>query len=267
MRARPLPQGPVPIDTGSAELRVEPGGRVTVVINGVPSSFLDLGDPTWLEFEYMQQMAQVIAELPAGGLQAVHLGAGACTMARWLAAVRPGSTQLAVDVDARLLSLVREWFELPRSPQLRLRVGDAREVLASRPADSADLIVRDVFAPDTTPPALTTSQFAAEVARVLRPGGLYLANCADRPPLRQARSEVATVASVFADVALIAEPGQYRGRRHGNLVIAAGSAAVRRPSLVRALRCLPMPARLLTGSELRRFHSGAPVLQDGNGRK
>ncbi len=42
--------------TGTVELvrgRDDPTG-VTVVLNGVPSSHLDLADPTRLDFEYMQ---------------------------------------------------------------------------------------------------------------------------------------------------------------------------------------------------------------------
>src|SRR5690606_26480970 len=100
-----LPTGPVPIRTGTAELVPEPGNPrvLTVLVNGVPSSHLDLDDPTWLEFEYMQQMAAVIELLPAGPLDAVHLGAAACTMPRWVEATRPGSRQLAVDHDGELL--------------------------------------------------------------------------------------------------------------------------------------------------------------------
>lgn len=264
--------GPVPIDTGTVEVvrdRDDPRS-VTVLVNGVPSSHLDLDDPTRLDFEYMQLMAAFVDHLPARPLAVTHLGAGACTLPRWVEAARPGSRQIAVDVDARLLALVREWFDLPRSPRLRLRPGDAREVLASLPAASQDVVVRDAFAGDVTPAHLADRGFVLEVARVLRPDGLYLANCADRPPLARARAELATLRSVLPDVALAAEPGLLRGRRYGNLVLAAGgvpagpgSAEVRDapagrphrsrfddPALARTLRCLPVPARLVVGDEV-----------------
>lgn len=262
------PTGPVPIDTGTVELVDEPDrpGAVTVLVNGVPSSHLVLDDPTWLEFEYMQQMAALIHTLRDGPLDALHLGAGACSMPRWVEATRPGSRQTAVDLDGALLTLVREWFALPRSPRLRLRVGEAREVLTSRPTASADLIVRDVFAPDVTPDHLVTVELAEQVARVLRPEGLYLANCADRPPLSLARSEVATARAVFADVALVAEPGQLRGRRYGNLVLAATVSEhgpdLGAPGPARALRSLPVPARLLHGAELDEFVGTTPPRHD-----
>jgi spermidine synthase len=215
----------VPIATGTVELvreRDDPTG-VTVLVNGVPSSHLDLVDPTRLEFEYMQCMAAVVAALPAGPLAAVHLGAAGCALARALHATRPGSRQLAVEIDPVLADLVRRWFDLPRSPALRIRAGDARAELERLPDSAADVVVRDAFAGDGTPPHLATREFAAQVARTLRPGGVYLANCADRPPLALARTEVATLADVFAHVAVVAEPGVLRGRRYGNLVLAGTS--------------------------------------------
>lgn len=257
------------ITTGTAEVRPdrENPRSVTLLVNGVPSSHLDLDDPTWLEFEYMQQMAVVIDQLPPGPLDAIHLGAGACALPRWLDAVRPGSRQLAVDLDPVLLDLVRQWFDLPRSPRLRLRAQDARAALTGLPGESADVIVRDVFAGDETPAHVCTVEFLAEVARVLRPGGVYLANCADKPPLSRARAEVATARAVLADVALVAEPGQLKGRRYGNLVVAGTRSLgagpdLDGPVLSRMLRSLPVPVRLLHGGELQAFAGGAQVLRD-----
>jgi spermidine synthase len=260
------PQGPVAVATGTAELRRErddPDG-VTLYINGVPSSHLDLVDPTRLEFEYMQQMAAVVERLPAGPVAAVHLGAAGCALARALDAARPGSRQLAVDIDPVLADLVRRWFPLPRSPALRIRVGDARAVLSGLPDAGADLVVRDAFAGDGTPGHLATQEFTQDVARVLRPGGVYLANCADRPPLVLARSEAATVASVFAETAVIAETGVLRGRRYGNLVVAGTDDPdlLRSPALARTLRALPVPARILVADEAAAFAGSAAVRHD-----
>jgi spermidine synthase len=245
--------------------RDDPDG-VTLLVNGVPSSHLDLVDPTRLEFEYMQQMAAVLdrAADPGAPLRVLHLGAAGCTLARYVHATRPRSHQLAVELDATLAELVRVWFDLPRSPALRIRAGDARAELERRPAGSADVVIRDVFAGDTTPDHVRTIEFTEQVARVLVPGGVYLANCADRPPLETARAEVATLRAVFPDVVAIAEPGQLKGRRYGNLVLAGtdregllGSA-----DLARAIRSLPAPTRVLHGAELTTFVADARPLRD-----
>ncbi len=206
-----LPTEPVAIATGTAQLVVDPDSPdlVTLLVNGVPSSCLDLDDPSYLEFEYHQQMAAVIDRLAPGPLRALHLGAGACTLARWLDDARPGSRQVAVDIDAVLVDLVREWFALPRSPALRLRVGRGRATRCrSLPADRWDVVVRDVFDGKVTPAPLTTRSTAEQVRRVLRPDGLYLVNCVDRPPLALARAEVATLAARRSG-----RPGDRRARR------------------------------------------------------
>ena len=261
-----LPTGPVQTSTGLVELvpdRDEPR-LVTLLLDGVPSSALHLDHPERLDFEYMQQMAAALALLRPGPLRVVHLGAAGCALARHVEAVRPGSHQLAVDLDALLLERAREWFALPRAPRLRLRAGDARQVLAGLPSASADVVVRDAFAGGATPAHLTTVEFHEDVARVLRPGGLYLANVADRPPLASARAEVgAVLATAVAGngAALLAEPGVLRGRRYGNLVLVAQRTGagdqeadgVDLGSLARTARTLPVPVRVLTGAELEAF--------------
>nr|WP_240643938.1 fused MFS/spermidine synthase [Antribacter gilvus] len=293
--------GQVPIDTGTAEVVRDPDHpeRVTLHVNGVPSSSLDLDDPGFLDFEYMQQMAAVVALLPGGPLRVLHLGAAGSAFARHVEHERPDSRQLGVDLDSRLLELVRAWFALPRAPRLRLRADDAGRALASLPDESYDVVVRDVFAGDSTPGHLVGSGFAAEARRVLRPGGVLLVNCADRPPLTIARREVATLAAVFGPdaagqgrLAAVAEPAVLKGRRYGNVVLAAvralpepeeattaapgTSAAVgqrrgtgdatgtaldlREPALGRALRTLAVPATLLVGDEATRFAGTAAPL-------
>lgn len=256
----------MPIATGTAELRRErddPDG-VTLLVNGVPSSHLDLVDPTSLEFEYMQYMAAVVAGLPTGPVDAVHLGAAGCALARAVHAARPGSRQLAVEIDPVLADLVRHWFDLPRSPALRIRAGDARAELTRLADASADVVVRDAFAGDGTPSHLVTREFVGHVARVLRPGGVYLANCADSPPFDGARGETATLAGVFDHVAVIAEAGVLRGRRYGNLVLAGSDDEdlLASPALARTLRSLPVPARIRVGEEARAFAAGARVRRD-----
>lgn len=263
-----LPTGPVPTSTGHAELVPDPGSprSYTLMLDGVPSSHVDLDDAGYLEFEYMQQMAAVLDRLapPRAPLDVIHLGAAGCSLARYVHAGRPRSRQIAVEIDPVLAGHVRAWFDLPRSPSLRIRVGDARSVLEAMPDASADAVVRDVFADAQTPAHLQTAEFTAQVARVLRPGGVYLANCADRPPLTLARSEAATVRDVFAVVAMTAEPAQLRGRRYGNVVLAASDddAVLADPALARAIRSLPAPTRLLIGAELAAFAGAAPVLRD-----
>ncbi|MTD13047.1 methyltransferase domain-containing protein [Nakamurella sp. YIM 132087] len=243
-----------------------------LLVNGVESSHADLDDPEWLEFEYLRWTAAVIEDtFPPGSAPAVlHLGAAGCSLARHLLVTRPGSRHLAVDIDARLAALVRDWFELPRAPLLRIRIGDARAVLESLPDNSRDVVVRDVFAGDTTPADLLTDGFVAQVRRVLRPGGLYLLNCADRPSLELTRREVATLATAFGTVALTADPPMLKGRRRGNVVVVGSDVPVGGPALTRQLLAGAVPAHWWPPDEVATFARRAepwrdPVVVDPEG--
>ncbi|NMO01204.1 fused MFS/spermidine synthase [Gordonia sp. TBRC 11910] len=259
-KAAPIPvAGVYPIDTGTAELtrdRFTDGWLLS--INGAHSSHIDPDDPLALDFEYMRYMAAVIAErVPDDSpVRVLHLGGAACALPRYLAQAYPASKQVAVEVDAELARLVRDWFDLPRAPRLRIRVGDGRAVAGSLTPASRDVVVRDAFGgePPRTPAHLTTIEFTEAIRRVLVPGGLYLANCGDSRDLSLARAEVATVSAVFAHVALVADAGMLKGRRTGNIVIAASDTPIEATSeLVRTLLADPLPAQVMTGARAREF--------------
>ncbi|MGC1210232.1 MAG: fused MFS/spermidine synthase, partial [Micromonospora sp.] len=189
------------VDTGQAELvpAADRPGSWTLLLDGAPQSHVDLEDPTHLEFEYVRRLAAAIDLIaPAGApLRVLHLGGGALTLPRYVSATRPGSTQRVSELDGALVELVRRALPWPTDPRLRVRVADARATLTASRDDSYDVVVADVFAGARTPAHLTSVEYATEVARVLRPGGFYLANIADGPPLRHARAQVATVRSVL----------------------------------------------------------------------
>jgi hypothetical protein len=241
-------------------------------IDGVPQSGVDLGDPGYLEFEYVRRIGHVadLAFPPGAALRVLHLGGGALTLPRYLQHTRPGSRQLVAELDDALTALVRGHLPLTAGHRIRVRAADARAVTESVPPASYDLVIADVFAGAVTPPHLTTAEFAAATARALRPGGVYAVNvAAGRPPsaylgegLSEARSAVATIRSEYKETCMIAEASVLRGRRRGNLVVFGSDAPLPEAALARAAAGDPFPARLVAGEDLRRFTSGAPVVTD-----
>ncbi|MER7456995.1 fused MFS/spermidine synthase [Micromonospora sp. NPDC126480] len=256
------------VDTGVAELVPDPdrAGSWTLLLDGAPQSHVDLTDPTHLEFEYVRRLAAAIDLLaPAGApLRVLHLGGGALTLPRYVAATRPGSTQRVCEVDGTLVDLVRRELPWPPDHRLRVRVADARAVLTDARDASFDVVVADVFAGARTPAHLTSAEYVAEVARVLRPAGWYLVNVADGPPLRHARRQVATVRSVLPRVALVGDAAVLRGRRYGNLVLLAGRTDPPLPQLTRRAAGDWFPGRVLSGEDLDRFTGGVPVVRDAD---
>jgi spermidine synthase len=211
----------------------------------------------------MSYVADLVAE-PGVGLAVVHLGAGALTLARYVAATRPGSRQRAVEVSEEVTAAVREQLPLARGVKVPVQVSDARAALNRMRDGSADLVVLDVFAGARTPAHLTTRELLAEVQRVLTPGGSVVTNVADGPGLAFARGQVATYLSVFPHVVAMAEPGVWRGRRFGNVVLAASAVPLPVPGLTRRCAGDPVPARVVSGAELRRLVGGAAVVTDAS---
>jgi SAM-dependent methyltransferase len=254
------------VGSGVAELVVDPDrpSAVTLLLDGAPQSHVDLAEPTHLEFEYVRRMAAAVDLLapPGAPLRVLHLGGGALTLPRYVAATRPGSTQRVVEVDGPLVELVRRELPWDRTASLRVRVGDAREVVAATPDAAYDLVVADVFAGARTPAHLTSVEFAAEVARVLRPAGWYLVNVADGPPLAYARAQVATIRQVLPEGLLVADAAVLRGRRFGNLVVLAGRTAPPTAELTRRAAGDWFPGRV--EHELMRFAAGAAPVHDAS---
>ncbi|MDR6978619.1 spermidine synthase [Streptomyces sp. 3330] len=238
----------------------------TLLIDGAPQSHVDLDDPGFLSFEYQRRLGHVIDLLapPGKPLHVVHLGGGAFTLARYVAATRPRSTQQVVERDAALVRLVRR--ELPLDPGARIRVRsvDAREGLAKVPDGWADLVLADVFSGARTPAHLTSTEFLDEVRRALKPGGTYAANLADGPPLAHLRGQIATAAARFPELALVADPTVLRGKRFGNAVLVASDRPLPTAELTRRAASDPHPGRVEHGRALTDFTGGAVPVVDAS---
>lgn len=260
---------------GSLELAPDayiPGGWL-ISVNGVPSSHIVPGEPRTLAFEYMQWIATAVRDhcdrhLDTARLRVTHLGGGACTLARCLADVYPGSRNTVVELDGELARLTREWFDIPRSPRVKIRVDDARDVADTFTPASRDVIIRDAFAGSETPHSLTTVEFFDHCRRGLGPGGVYVANCGDHAHLRGAKAELAGMAEVWDHLAVIADPPMLKGRRYGNIVLLAsdtpladaGSPAA--ATMSRELLGGTVPAHYKDEVWVRRFFSGAHPRRD-----
>jgi len=256
------------VDHGYAEL-VADGDRPlawTLLVDGTAQSHVDLADPAHLEFEYVRRIGHLLDALdppPPDALAVLHLGGGAWTLPRYVAATRPRSAQRVLELDAALVELVRT--QLPADGLgLDVRVADARTGLDAVPGRSCDAVVLDVFAGARIPAHLTSVEFLRRVAGVLRPGGVYAANLADGlragpgGSLAFTRSQVATAVAVFDEVAVVAAPEVLHGRRFGNLVLLAGSG-LPLAEVARRVAADPFPARVEPGPA---FAAGAAVVTD-----
>jgi spermidine synthase len=256
------------VASGTAELRPDPDRRRgwTLLLDGTPQSHVDLDDPTHLEFDYIRRLGHLVdlAAQPRRPLRVLHLGGGAFTLARYVAATRPRSTQQVVELDGPLVELVRRELPLDRSWRIRVRTGDARDVVGRLRDAAFDLVVLDVFAGARTPAHLASAEFLQAVAEVMAPAARYAANVTDGGALAFTRGQVAALQSVFPHTCLVADPAVLRGRRFGNLLLAGGRIPLPVDLLTARVAGDRSPARLLHGPELERFRAGARPVHDAD---
>jgi hypothetical protein len=242
-------------------------GSFTLVVGGTPQSHVNVDDPSQLFFEYIQRMGHVIDQIgmPGEPITAVHLGAGAFTIPRYIHATRPGSRQQVIELEMDLVDLVREHLPLPRTAQIRVRNGDARAVLGKLPEGlrgTVDLLVVDVFSGPRTPAHVTSIEFYTEAVSLLSETGLVLVNVADGPGLAFARGQASTLRTATLPIAVLADTQILKGRRFGNVVLVGSKGELPLEWMPRLLAGGPHPAKVVDGREIVDWIAGAPIVTD-----
>lgn len=242
-------------------------GSWILSIDDTPQSHVDMADPTVLHFEYIERMGHVIdAAFPAGqSITAIHLGAGALTIPRYIEATRPGSRQQVIEIERDLIDFVREHCPLPRGASIRCRYGDAREVMESLPKGllgQVNLVIVDVFHGARTPAHVTSVEFYSAIKELLSPNGIVVANVADGPPMSFARGQLATLRYVFGDAFGVAEQGVTNSKRFGNVVIGAVSGGAVPPWVTTLAGKGPHPTGLIAGADAVTWAASATIVTD-----
>ncbi|WKD61011.1 spermidine synthase [Corynebacterium ciconiae DSM 44920] len=221
--------GSYELSHGTAELQYDHGWWL--YIDGHPSSHVKIGEPGYLAFEYMRWIAACVdkhvqAHLDPQRLRITHLGGGGCSLPRYFAHSYPRSRNTVVEYDALLAERVRQWFDIPRAPQVKIRVGEAAATVSTFRPDSRDVIIRDCFAGGTVPAPLTQPEFVEHVRGSLTEDGIYLANTSGT-----VHTERHVLATFFAHTGIIAPAA----------VLKSGSARTANAVLVASQRPLPAP--------------------------
>lgn len=243
-----------------------PTGRA-LWLDTLRHSYVDLEDPTYLEFAYMQLFGDVLAAFapPDEPLDVLHIGGGGFTMPRYLEATRPGSTSVALEVDPLLIDIAEQKLDLLDSDRFEILTGDARLSIQTLPQQAFDVVLGDAFGGVAIPWHLTTQEFLGTIRDRLRPEGIYAVNVIDYGPRDFLRAQLATTRAVFAHVALIG-PADRMGPREqsagGNVVILASDAPLPLDAILEANRLRAGQDVILSGADLDRFIGDARVLTD-----
>ena len=238
-----------------------PTGRI-LWLDDLRHSYVDLEDPTVLDFDYTKSIANTVdAAFPEGdALDVLHVGGGGFTMPRYLAATRPGTKSTVLEIDPAVRDLAEDELGLRPSPSLKVRIGDARLGIRDEPDNSRDLVVGDAFGSMSVPWHLTTREFVAEIDRVLRDDGVYVQNVIDYGEFRFVRSQLATLRERFEHVAAIAQAPFDTAEAGGNVILIASHRPIDRELLQQ--RVAAHGDRVVDGAALDRFVGDATVITD-----
>jgi hypothetical protein len=238
-----------------------PSGRV-LWLDTLRHSYVDLDDPSQLEFRYAQIFGAVLdSQLPDGPAASLSIGGGGFTFPRYVQITHPGGTNTVLELDPTIVDIAAK--ELGLDPAaLDIRTGDARVTLQETPLAAYDVVIGDAFGGPAVPWHLTTREFAEEFATRLRPGGFYVLNLIDYPPLGFARAQVATLAAVFKHIAVVAPRDYLDGSRGGNFVLVASDTPLQLDDLAAALDDRHSSEVILETGDLDIFIGDAEVLTD-----
>ncbi|MBA2529353.1 MAG: fused MFS/spermidine synthase, partial [Euzebyales bacterium] len=236
----------------------------TLFLDRLRHSCVHLDDPTALDFSYTQILGDVLATIAPEGqpIAALHIGGGGFTLPRYIAATRPGSDSLVLELDPGLVQVAQDELGLRLSDRLRVRTGDARLGLRKAATRRYDVVIGDAFGGQAVPWHLATREFTREIRDTLTPGGTYAINLIDYPPLGFARAEAATLRSVFDHVAVIAPRARLQRRQGGNFVLVASDAPIDVRAIAARNRRRGDDDAVATGRRLDAFIGEAPVLTD-----
>jgi len=231
-------------------------GAYVLSIGGAEQSHVNLDRPEEIFYEYLRRIGHLVdLAAPAGEpIRALHLGAGALTLARYIQATRPGSTQYAVELERELLDFVLRQLPMPEGTNLTTIIGDAREALGTLAPDlTFDVVILDIFSGPEAPAHIATSGFYREAGERLSPEGLLIVNVGDEAALTLVRSQVAAMRQAMADVGAFGEAGMFEGRYPGNIILAGTQGPWPEAWTVELAARGPHPARVLAGVDLDPF--------------
>lgn len=229
-------------------------------------SYIDLDDPSHLEFDYTAWFGDVIdAVAPEGQpVTSLHIGGAGFTMPQYLRAEHPGSTSSVLEVDPLLIELAQDELGLELQDDIAVEIGDARRTIEAGDSQN-DLVIGDAFGGVAVPWHLATKEFTELVRDRMTDDGVYVMNVIDYGPRQFLRAEIATVGDVFEHVAVIGRDdafGPAQAGIGGNYVVIASDSPVPVDEVASNNRARGGTDDVLYGEALEEFVGDAQVLVD-----
>ena len=154
----------------------------SLVLDHLVHSYTDLGDPLYLEYEYIRIYEEMVRwqSNKRGSFRVLFLGGGGYTFPRFIEAKYPEAEIEVVEIDPQIIRVSKEYLGISKRTKIRSINEDGRWfVMNCKEKESYDFIFGDAFNDLSIPYHLTTKEFAVQLKRLLKPNGLLLTNVID----------------------------------------------------------------------------------------
>jgi len=153
-----------------------------LVLDNLIHSINDLNNPLYLDYEYIRIYDEVVRWQisRSSSMNALFIGGGGYTFPRCLEIMHPQAQIDVVEIDPEITKVVHDYLGVPRNSRIRSFNEDGRWfVMNSQDQGKYDVIVGDAFNDLSIPYHLTTQEFAVQMAALLKPDGILMANVID----------------------------------------------------------------------------------------
>ncbi|HYA14050.1 MAG TPA: fused MFS/spermidine synthase [Syntrophales bacterium] len=153
-----------------------------LVLDHLIHSINDLNNPRYLDYEYIRIYEEFMRwrVKREGSLKTLFIGGGGYTLPRCLEIMYPTAEIDVVEIDPEITKVVYNYLGVPGSTKIRTFNEDGRWfVMNCRDKEKYDFIVGDAFNDLSIPYHLTTKEFAQQMAELLKPDGILMANVID----------------------------------------------------------------------------------------
>lgn len=226
-------------------------GSWDLLVDSHPQSLIS-ADPTDLKFDYVRRMGDAIDTLPHvrpnAPITAIHIGAGGCSLPRYIAATRPRSRQQVLELDPEIVNRVRDIVPITKREGIRFRYGDAAETISKLPPallDNCDLVIHDAYVGATPPMQLASHEFLTCITKLLSSDGICLVNVAASRGQVHTKSALEPFRKAFLHHGIVGDRAVYLGKRDGNLVFVGASSEIDPKWLQHLAKIGPQPAAVL----------------------
>lgn len=200
--------------------------RILYGSDNSPQSGTALDDDEELLFDYNQRFMEMIMSCQPKKI--LVIGGGTCTLPSAAHRLFPDLEIDVIEIDKLLIELAYRFFELPRSPRLRVFINDALHHLAST-KERYDMIIIDAFHGYTIPPHLLEPKTILMYKNHLTDRGVIAINVISEYKQNQpslANETVDALSQVFSDVAVYQSDPDYQPGADQNLLLAASSQEI-----------------------------------------